>query len=348
MPRRTPSRSAETRRIALLTDFGCAGHHAGVVRGVLLGINPEAVIVDLCNGIPAGDVALGAWTLHWSWRHFPHGTVHLAVVDPGVGTTRRALAAAAGGQFFVGPDNGLLSYALRSAPDAVAVALPLPRTRGGISSTFHGRDLFAPVAARLSLGEPLASLGASISDWVRLDEPVVRRSGPGRLEGEIVAIDHWGNLVTSLTERDLAQAGIDEDAAVRVGRGLIRGIRRTYAETKPGGAVALINSSGHLEIAVNQRRAETVLGARRGGIIRVRARAGVPRRAPEEFGGGDARQCPESRQDRAGPSGPALPRRSAHGSRDVAGGHRRQEGETPEVTARSVAPRSLTKQRGEP
>lgn len=271
MPRRPRQHSADTRIVALLTDFGCAGHHAGVLRGVILGINPAARIVDLSHGIAPGDIALGAWTLRWSWRHFPPGTVHLAVVDPGVGTARRALAAAAGGQFFVGPDNGLLSYALLDAGPARVAALPLPGATGKLSSTFHGRDLFAPAAARFSLGEPPLPFDGRVRDWVRLPEPAVLRAGPGRLEGEVIAIDHWGNLVTSLTSRDLAQERIGATAAVRVGRRVLRGIRRTYGEARPGAAVALINSSGHLEIAVNQGRAAAVLATGRGGKVRVSA-----------------------------------------------------------------------------
>jgi len=268
MPRRAPIRNADRRVVALLTDFGCAGHHAGVLRGVVLGLAPEARLVDLCNGVLPGDVDQGAWMLRWSWRHFPAGTVHLAVVDPGVGTPRPALAAAAGGQFFVGPDNGLLSRALSDAGEAAVVRLP-PPAAVGVSATFHGRDLFAPAAARLALGMPLSRLGTPITDWVRLPEPLVRRTGPGRLQGQVIAVDHWGNLVTSLTERDLAQAGIGSTATVRVGRRVTRGLRRTYGDGKPGTPVALINSNGHLEIAVNGGRAEAVLGTARGGVIRV-------------------------------------------------------------------------------
>lgn len=270
MPRH-PSRSADARVVALLTDFGCAGHHAGVLRGVVLGRNRETRTVDLTHGIPPGDIALGAWTLRWSWRHFPRGTVHLAVVDPGVGTPRRALAAAAGGQFFVGPDNGLLSYALRDAGRASVVSLGPPDGADRPSSTFHGRDLFAPAAARLARGEPLSRLGQPIDDWVRLPEPTVSRAAPGRVEGEVIAVDHWGNLVSSLTERDLEGAAIGAGGAVRVGRRTIRGIRRTYADARPGAAVALVNSNGHLELAVNGGRADELLGASRGASVRVSA-----------------------------------------------------------------------------
>ena len=275
MARRLPTPGPRPGVVALLTDFGQEGHHAGVVRAVVLRANPSARPVDLCHGIPAGDIALGAWTLRWSWRWFPPGTVHCAVVDPGVGTPRRAIAAAAGGQFFVGPDNGLLSYALADAGRPIVVALPLPAagSGGGPSATFHGRDVFAPAAARLSLGAPLESLGGRIADWVRLGEPIARRCAPGEFEGEVVAVDRWGNLVTSLTAGLLGRESIGAGTRVRLGRRVIRGISHTYASAPLGGAVALINSSGHLEIAVNGGRAADLPGAGRGAIVRVLAGA---------------------------------------------------------------------------
>lgn len=266
--RRHPS--ADRGVVALLTDFGAEGHHAGVLHGVVLGVNPGARVVDLCHGLPAGDVTLGAWTLRWSAGSFPSGTVFCAIVDPGVGTARRALAAAAGGRLFVGPDNGLLSLSLQDAGDARVVTLPTGAP-SALSATFHGRDLFAPAAARLSLGVPLARMGRPIDDWVRLAEPVVRQLGAGRLEGEVIAVDRWGNLVTSLTAADLAREAAGSRGAVRVGRRKVQGLRRTYADAPPGAAVALINSNGHLEIAVNGCRADETLGARRGTTVRVEA-----------------------------------------------------------------------------
>jgi hypothetical protein len=271
MPRRPPPCSVRSGVVALLTDFGQEGHHAGVLRAVILGGNPAAKPVDLSHGIPAGDIVLGAWTLRWSWRWFPPGTVHCAVVDPGVGTPRRAIAATAGGQFFVGPDNGLLSYAFADAGRPVVVALSPPAFEGGPSATFHGRDVFAPAAARLSLGAPLESLGGRIADWIRLSEPIARRIAPGEFEGEVVAVDRWGNLVTSLTADLLPRRGIGTGASVRIGRRVIRGIRRTYAEVPRGVLTALVNSNGHLEIAVNGGRADAVTGAGRGALVRARS-----------------------------------------------------------------------------
>jgi len=266
------ARRARPPVVTLTTDFGLAGHHAGVLRGVILAACPGAQVADLTHGIPAGDVEAAAWALRWSWRHFPAGTVHCVVVDPGVGSPRRALAARAGGHAFVGPDNGVLSLALGDAgrlAGAVAIAPP-PSPR--ISWTFHGRDLFAPAAARLAAGTPLARLGRRVTDWARLPHRPVRRDGPGALEGEIVAVDRWGNLAANITEEDLRTAGLGDGVEVRVGRRTILGLRRYYAEARPGEPVVLLNSDGHLEIAVNLGRADALLGARRGTAVRVSAR----------------------------------------------------------------------------
>lgn len=254
--------------MALLTDFGREGHHAGVLHAVILAAHPCARIVDLSHGIPAGDVELAAWTLRWARRWFPPGTVHCAVVDPGVGSARFALAASAGGQFFVGPDNGVLSYALADAGRARLVSLPAPKGAAA-PATFHGRDVFAPAAARLSRGEPLAALGPPLDSWVRLRERRPRPLGPGRLEAEVIAADRWGNLATSATAADLARAGIGGTARIAVGRAAVRGILRFYAEVAPGAALALVNSDGHLEIAVNGGSAAERFKAARGTRIRI-------------------------------------------------------------------------------
>jgi S-adenosylmethionine hydrolase len=260
---RTPERPRGCGVVTLLTDFGLDGHHAGVLHGVILGVNPAARVVDLSHGVPPGDLAHAAWSLLWSRRFFPPGTVHVAVVDPGVGTPRRAVAASAGGQLFVGPDNGVLSFALADAGDARAVSLPVS-AGPGISATFHGRDVFAPAAARLSLGTPLARLGPPLADVVRLPRPIAARRPDGAVAGEIVAVDRWGNLVTSVTADDLRRAGMGPGSVVRVGRRVIRGLRRCYGEVAPGEAAALVNSNGHLEIAVNRGRADERFAAGRG------------------------------------------------------------------------------------
>jgi S-adenosylmethionine hydrolase len=244
--------------VTLTTDFGLTGHHVGAMKGVLLSLGSGLAVVDLCHGIPAGDVFLGAWTLFWNWHLFPPGSIHVAVVDPGVGTSRRALAAAAGGHYFIGPDNGILFPAAAAAGGEIFHLLSVPREASG---TFHGRDVFAPAAAHIARGKSLHTLGPPVHDPVKLELPRPRRLPDGGTTGEVIAVDPFGNLVTSITAGDLSEQPDLEGQTVTVGTTIIRGIRKCYGEAEPGGAVAVINSSGHLEIAVNGGRADKVIGA---------------------------------------------------------------------------------------
>ena len=256
--------------ITLTTDFGVAGYHAGAMKGVILSLNPATAVVDLCHGIPPGDIEEGAWTLLWNWSYFPAGTVHLAVVDPGVGSTRRALAAAAGEHFFVGPDNGLLAPVLAAAGDAVTVEIDRPRARAeSISSTFHGRDIFAPAAARLSRGETLDRIGPAVTDLVGLTLPHPRLLEGGTVEGTIISIDPFGNLVSSITAGDLEEAGLGNHVRVLLGGTAVAGLKGHYAESDAGSPLALVNSSGHLEIAVNGGRAVDIIGVGKGDRVRL-------------------------------------------------------------------------------
>jgi S-adenosylmethionine hydrolase len=268
--------------VTLTTDFGLAGHHAGVVKGVILGCNPAARLVDLSHAIPPGDLREAAWTLLWSWRFFPPGTIHLAVVDPGVGSPRRPLAASAGGHFFVGPDNGVLDPVLAAAGKAVAVGIDVRIPHHRLSSTFHGRDVFAPTVGRLSLGVPLRSLGEPVADRVRLELPQPRAIAPGVMEGEVIAVDRWGNLVTSLTAEALGEGGVRRDAAIRIGRRTVRGIGEYYAQAAAGAPVAVVNSNDHLEVAVNRGDAARTFHAGRG--TRVVLSPATPRRSPPPAG----------------------------------------------------------------
>lgn len=252
--------------VTLTTDFGLTGYHAGAMKGVLLRGNPALTIVDICHGIPAGDVYAGAWTLFWNWHLFPPGTIHVAVVDPGVGTSRRPLAAAAGGHFFVGPDNGLLLPAAVEAGEEEFHQLSVPPDASG---TFHGRDVFAPAAASLSRGELLSGLGPPVRDPVRLTLPSPRPLPDGSLEGEVIAVDPFGNLVTSITAGDLSGLPAGADLRVIIGTTAVEGIRKCYGEADPGGSAAVINSSGHLEIAVRGGRADRFFAAAVGDAVVV-------------------------------------------------------------------------------
>jgi S-adenosylmethionine hydrolase len=249
------------RIVTLLTDFGTADGYVGEVKGTLLTLAPGATVVDIAHDIPAGDVAAACYVLGRVWRSFPAGTVHLAVVDPGVGSARRALAAEAGGHSFVAPDNGLLSDVFAAAP-ARTVGLAVPSSA---SRTFHGRDVFAPAAARLAGGASLPDLGVPLSDPVRLEPPVLAVEGSD-LVGEVIHVDRFGTLITNLPTDRVARA-----ATVKVaGRGFPLGA--TFADVPPAEPVAFIGSGGTVEIAVRDGRADVVLGLSRGTEVRATAR----------------------------------------------------------------------------
>ena len=246
--------------ITLTTDFGNRGSYAGALRGVLLSRCPEARLVDITHEIPPYAPLEGSLVLREACPRFPAGTVHLAVVDPGVGGARRPLAVLWEGHAFVGPDNGLLTPFLTGSARAFrlhdSVALP------DASPTFHGRDLFAPAAARLARGEPPERVGEEIRDALRIEVPRPRDDG-GRLAGQILRVDRFGNLITNLERRDLE--GRHGPLTVVIGRGTrVDGISRTYADGRPGDLLALFGSSGLLEIAVVRGSAAAALGAAEG------------------------------------------------------------------------------------
>jgi S-adenosylmethionine hydrolase len=239
----------------------------GIVKGVVLGINPAARLVDLTHGIPPRDIRRGALALATAYRFFPRGTVHLAVVDPGVGGPRRPLAVHAEGHYFVGPDNGLLSAAL-DRPGALAVAATDPAYhRPAVSQTFHARDVFAPVAAHCSRGVPLARLGPRVNDAARIAWPRIRRQD-GRVFGEVLLADRFGNLLTSITEADLPDA--PSRCRVEIGRRAVQGLVRTYGDRPPGRLGALVDSSGRVEIFVRDGSARDRLRIGPGAPVSLR------------------------------------------------------------------------------
>ncbi len=256
-----------SRMITLLTDFGTADGYVGEMKGTLLSLAPGATLVDVAHDIAAGDVAAGSYVLGRVWRSYPQGTVHLAVVDPGVGSQRRALAAEAGGHFFVAPDNGLLS-AVFSAAKVRAVSLAVP---AGASRTFHGRDVFAPAAARLVGGADLEGLGSAVADPVRLPAPLLTVEA-GDLVGEVIHVDRFGTLVTNLPREHVAKEG-----RVRVA-GHDLPLKATFADVPQGEPVAFVGSGGTVEIAVRDGRADVVMGVSRGTEVKAtRGKAGVGR-----------------------------------------------------------------------
>jgi S-adenosyl-L-methionine hydrolase (adenosine-forming) len=260
--------------IALLTDFGLRDHYVGAMKGAILAVCPEATLVDVTHEVPVHDVEAGALALDASYRHFPPGTVFVAVVDPGVGSERRPLASAAGGWLFVGPDNGLFTYVLEAHPGArVHLLANTALFRQPVSAVFHGRDLFGPVAGRLACGLALEKVGPPLMDPVRLEQPPKSRTDEG-WEGAVLRPDRFGNLTTNLLEADLATlaGGTLEGLEVRLGADTLP-IVRTYSDVAPGRACALVGSSGRLEIAVRLGRADALPGAAKGAPVLVRRRA---------------------------------------------------------------------------
>lgn len=246
--------------ITLLTDFGTADGYLAEVKGTLLSLAPGAALVDLTHDVPPGDIADAAYCIGRSWKRFPAGTVHLCVVDPGVGTDRRAIAVSAGEQYFVGPDNGLFSEVLGARNAACISVAVIP----GAAPTFHGRDVFAPVAAALATGAAFASLGSPVTDPVKLPQNRPQRRGEF-LVGEIIHVDRFGTLVSNLPA-----ARIAPNAMVRIGVYDLP-LRTTFADVPPGDPVAFAGSGGTIEIAVRNGRADVVLGAVRGAEVRATA-----------------------------------------------------------------------------
>lgn len=237
--------------ITLLTDFGTADGYVAEVKGVLCTRAPGVPLLDMSHDIPAQDITAARLAVARYWRRFPVGTVHLVVVDPGVGTTRGALAVESEGRFLVGPDNGVLSPALFTL-DAHAVHLAVGPL---VSATFHGRDVFGPAAAQLALGAPLDLLGERCLEPVRLRTPQPHRAPDGTVHGEVLTIDRFGNAVTNLVVR--------EPGTVHIGGQEAR-LVRTYGDAAPGELVAVIGSSGLVEVARRDGHAAEWLGVGRG------------------------------------------------------------------------------------
>jgi len=255
--------------IGLLSDFGQRDHYVAAMKGVLLGLQPDAQIVDISHDVTPGDVIEGAWILAAAWRDLPQGAVVVAVVDPGVGSERRPIGIRIRGRMAVGPDNGLLELVSRDpgdARDALAVELTVRALwRHPVSPVFHGRDVFVPIAAALASGTPLREVGDAIDSIIPL--PIAR---PGRtadgIIGHVIHIDRFGNVVTDIP-RDMVPKG-----AFTVGAGSVLVMRLVsyYKQAADGEVVTLINSAGHLEIAMNGERTADKIGVRRGDAVELR------------------------------------------------------------------------------
>ena len=254
------------RIITLTTDFGLSDWYAGVMKGVMLSINPHAEIVDITHLVPAGDIGKGALALKSACGFFPKGTVHVGVVDPGVGGIRRPILIKTKDYFFIGPDNGLLLPAALSNSIKKAVEL---ENKGyfldAISPTFHGRDIFASVAAHLSMGKGVLKFGRAIdSSGIKTIAMPLVKVKKDSIEGTVVYVDSFGNLTTNIERHDVKWDGSLTD--IKIGRRIIKGIKAAYCDAEEGGLVAFFGSSGNLEIALNRgdasRRLKTGPGER--------------------------------------------------------------------------------------
>jgi len=255
--------------IALLTDFGTADHYAGAMKGAALTICPDATLVDISHEVPPHDILAGSLELAASFRYFPPGTVFLVVVDPGVGSSRRGLAAEAGDYRFVAPDNGVLSAVFEeSSPKRVVSITERRYARPTVSRTFEGRDRFAPAAAWLARGAEVAALGTAVRDYMKIDIPRASQSDD-RVVGQVLRVDRFGNLVTNIpramVERLTAGGAIDISAHGHA----IGALVETYAAAAPGTACALFGSSDHLEIALNGGHAADSLRLSAGAVVEV-------------------------------------------------------------------------------
>jgi S-adenosylmethionine hydrolase len=257
------------RIITLTTDFGMSSPYVGAMKGVILSINPRARIVDLAHDLPPHNIRHAAFVLAEATRFFPARTIHVAVVDPGVGTARTIVYARIDGRDYVAPDNGLLGRLAARTPPSKIVAVTnrqvcLPR----VSATFHGRDIMAPVAAQLSLGLVPDVLGPRREHLVPLEWPEARTL-TNRIEGEVVAVDSFGNLITNITAEMLAGVPVDDSVVVQCDEHETLGIFTTYADQPEMTLIALVGSSGLLELAIVGERASAMLAVHEGAKVTV-------------------------------------------------------------------------------
>jgi len=261
--------------ITLLSDFGWDDEYVGVMKGVILGINPQAQIVDITHGIASQDLVAGAYCLRSAYRYFPKGTVHVVVVDPGVGSSRAIVAVQLQGHTFVAPDNGILTLVLDGhSVDGIVRVTNDRFFLNPVSHTFHGRDIMAPVASHLTLGLNMDRLGPGLSseDLTRLPLEQAILKTDGILEGRVALIDRFGNLITNIDSEKVASLVLrskDHSIGIRIGQHRIRGLSQSYADVPQGVPLAIAGSKGYLEIAINCGRAERYFEARRGDAVYV-------------------------------------------------------------------------------
>jgi S-adenosyl-L-methionine hydrolase (adenosine-forming) len=258
--------------ITLTTDFGLNDHFIGTMKGVMLGIAPEAEIVDICHAVQAFDVLDGALAIAQAYSYFPTGTVHVVVVDPGVGTARRPILLNTGRHYFVAPDNGVLSliYAREERLQIRHITAEHYYLQP-VSTTFHARDIFSPVAAYLAKGVEVAKFGDEITDFVRFNAPKPKPVDAQTLRGVVLRVDRFGNLVTNFTPQDVPALFQAKPPAFKivVGKREITEMRSNYAEGAPNEVFGILGSMGYLELAANRAAAAQIMGAGKGSEVKV-------------------------------------------------------------------------------
>lgn len=266
------------RIITLTTDFGVTDHFVGSMKGVILNINPAAQIVDICNSINSYDLLDGALTIAQAYHYYPANTIHLIVVDPGVGTARRPILINTGKYLFVAPDNGIMSLIYEREESCLVRHITAEHYfLQPLSNTFHGRDVFAPVAAYLSKGTEAQKLGDEITDYVRFAAPKPKPAGDKLLKGVVIKVDKFGNLITNFTAHDVPQLLKETPGAFKilVGKTEITSLRTAYAQGTPGEVFAIMGSMGYLEIATNRGSASRTIGVDKGTEVGVTFGAGA-------------------------------------------------------------------------
>ncbi|HKW76593.1 MAG TPA: SAM-dependent chlorinase/fluorinase [Terriglobales bacterium] len=260
------------RFITFTTDFGLTDHYAGAMKGVIYSINPGAQITDITNAVQSFDILDGALAIAQAYSYFPKDTIHLVVVDPGVGGSRRPILAQAGQYYFVAPDNGVLSLVFEKEERVSVRHITSEHYfRQPVSNTFHGRDVFAPVAAYVSKGVEAVKFGEEISDYIRFAAPKPRAAAPNSWKGVVLKTDRFGNLITNITPADIPQLfdGASRGFRVSVGKAEVTKLLPSYSAGAQGELFAILGSAGFLEISCNRTAASRLAGADKGSEVNV-------------------------------------------------------------------------------
>jgi S-adenosylmethionine hydrolase len=254
--------------VTLTTDFGLSDHYVGTMKGVILRICPNAQVVDISHDVMAYGVAEGAYVIAQAYRYFPKRTVHVVVVDPGVGSQRRAIVAEAGGQYFVAPDNGVLGMIYAREKHKVRVLANERYFVKPVSRTFHGRDIFSPVGAHLAAGVKASRLGKRVDDYVQPDFARPAQTKPGTWSGHILKIDRFGNIVTNFRASDLPKPAAGS-ISLTIGSHAVTSVAANYADSAPGEPFVISGSGGYLEVSINQSSAARRIGCQAGDRVEL-------------------------------------------------------------------------------